>query len=66
MILMFTLQREDILPVDDLGIQQGMQRLYGLDASAKSLKKDMATIAEAWRPYRSIASRYIWRWKDTQ
>ncbi len=65
MILMFTLQREDILPVDDLGIQQGMQRLYDLDASAKNLKKDMEKNAEAWRPYRSIASRYIWRWKDT-
>jgi DNA-3-methyladenine glycosylase II len=64
MILMFTLRREDVLPVDDLGIQQGMQRLYGLDATAKTLKKDMEQIAEAWRPYRSIASRYIWRWKD--
>jgi DNA-3-methyladenine glycosylase II len=66
MILMFTLQREDILPVDDLGIQQGMTRLYNMDASAKSFKKDMENLAESWRPYRSIASRYIWKWKDTK
>jgi DNA-3-methyladenine glycosylase II len=66
MILMFTLQREDILPVDDLGIQQGMTRLYNMDASAKNFKKEMEMLAEPWRPYRSIASRYIWRWKDTK
>jgi DNA-3-methyladenine glycosylase II len=66
MILMFTLQREDILPVDDLGIQQGIARLYNLDASAKTFKKEMEAIAEPWRPYRSIASRYMWRWKDTK
>jgi DNA-3-methyladenine glycosylase II len=66
MILMFTLQREDILPVDDLGIQQGMTRLYNLDSASKGLKKEMENIAESWRPYRSIASRYIWRWKDLE
>lgn len=66
MILMFTLQREDVLPVDDLGIQQGMSRLYELDNKAKGFKKEMERIAEPWRPYRSIASRYIWRWKDVE
>lgn len=66
MILMFTLQREDILPVDDLGIQQGMARLYDIDINAKGFKKEMERIAEPWRPYRSIASRYIWRWKDLE
>lgn len=65
MILMFTLQREDILPIDDLGIQQGMARIYDFDVKSKTFKKEMEAIAEAWRPYRSIASRYIWRWKDT-
>ncbi len=66
MILMFTLGRQDVLPVDDLGIQQGMYMLYDLDKeNIKTLKKEMEQIAEAWRPYRSIVSRYIWRYKDT-
>ena len=66
MILMFTLRRTDILPVDDLGIQQGMYMLYDLDKeNMKNLKKEMEATAEAWRPYRSIVSRYIWRYKDT-
>jgi DNA-3-methyladenine glycosylase II len=66
MILMFTLQRQDVLPVDDLGIQQGMYMLYDLDKeNIKDLKKQMEATAEAWRPYRSIVSRYIWRYKDT-
>lgn len=66
MILMFTLQRQDVLPVDDLGIQQGMYMLYDLDKeNIKNLKKEMEQIAEAWRPYRSVVSRYIWRYKDT-
>jgi DNA-3-methyladenine glycosylase II len=66
MILMFTLQRQDVLPIDDLGIQQGMYMLYDLDKeNIKNLKKQMEATAEAWRPYRSIVSRYIWRYKDT-
>lgn len=66
MILMFTLQRTDVLPVDDLGIQQGFEMLYDLDKeNLKLMKKQMETIAEPWRPYRSIACRYIWRYKDT-
>ena len=66
MILMFTLRRTDVLPVDDLGIQQGMYMLYDLDKeNIRNLKKEMEATAEAWRPYRSIVSRYIWRYKDT-
>ena len=64
MILMFTLARLDVFPVLDLGIQQGMKRLYGLDHEGKELYKAMELIAENWRPYRSVASRYIWKWKD--
>jgi DNA-3-methyladenine glycosylase II len=56
----------DVLPIDDLGIQQGMYMLYDLDKeNIKNLKKQMEAAAEAWRPYRSIVSRYIWRYKDT-
>lgn len=64
MILMFTLQRPDVFPADDLGIQQGMMRLYGLP-NDKTLKKQMHEIAEEWRPYRTTACRLIWRWKDS-
>jgi DNA-3-methyladenine glycosylase II len=65
MILMFSLNRPDVFPVDDLGIQQGMIRLFGLDKNDKKLKNEMIALAENWRPYRTIAARYLWRWKDT-
>jgi DNA-3-methyladenine glycosylase II len=65
MILMFQLGRPDVFPVGDLGIQQGMASLYGIEyANEKELKSKMTDIAKQWRPYRSIASRYIWRYKD--
>lgn len=64
MLLMFTLGRPDVLPVDDLGIQQGMAKLYGLEETGKDLKKKMVQVAEPWRPWRTVACRYIWRWKD--
>lgn len=65
MILMFTIGRPDVFPVDDLGIQQAMSRLYGLDEKNKNLKEQMIELAEPWRPYRTVASRYLWRWKDS-
>ena len=64
MLLMFSLDRPDILPVDDLGIQQAMIGLYGIEEEGKSLKKKMLEIAEPWRPYRTTASRYLWIWKN--
>ncbi|KAA3621354.1 MAG: DNA-3-methyladenine glycosylase 2 family protein [Bacteroidetes bacterium] len=64
MLLMFTLNRTDILPVDDLGIQQGMQLLFGFEAKGRELKEKMIELAEPWRPYRTFASLYLWRWKD--
>jgi DNA-3-methyladenine glycosylase II len=66
MLLMFTIQRPDIFPVDDLGIQQGMVKLYELEETGKNLKTRMLEISEAWKPHRTVASRYIWRWKDTK
>lgn len=63
MILMFTLLRPDVFPTDDLGIQQGMIRLYGLE-NDKLLKKRMIEIASQWQPFRTLASKYIWRAKD--
>lgn len=64
MILMFTIGRLDVFPVDDLGIQQAMARLYDLDEKDKKLKQKMIELAEPWRPYRTVASRFLWRWKD--
>lgn len=67
MILMFTLGREDVFAVDDLGIQQAITKIYGLDASdKKGMKQQMIAIAEKWRPYRTYACRYLWRWKDNE
>ena len=65
MILIFTLQREDVFPHLDLGVKMGMKRLYGIESESKLLQKDMEKIAENWRPYRSYVARYIWHWKDT-
>ncbi len=64
MILMFTLNRPDIFPVGDLGIQQAMIALYGIEAEKKELKPRLIEIAEQWRPYRTLACRYLWEWKD--
>lgn len=59
MMLMFTLQRMDILPVHDLGIVEGYKRLKKLENAPKP--KQMSEIGLAWSPYRTIASWYLWR-----
>lgn len=59
MILIFTLGRPDVLPVDDLGVRAAAQRLY--DLPARPGKDELLRIAEPWRPWRSLASRYLWR-----
>lgn len=64
MILIFTLAHPDIFPSDDLGIQQAMTRLCGLTSTGKLLHREMVAHADCWRPYRSTASRLLWRWKD--
>lgn len=67
MILMFTLGREDVFAVDDLGIQQAMANIYKLPASDKKImKQKMISISEKWRPYRTYACRYLWKWKDAK
>ena len=64
MLLMFTLDRKDVFPVDDLGIQQAIKRLYKLDQEGRELKQKMSAIAENWKPYRSIVCKYLWHWKS--
>jgi DNA-3-methyladenine glycosylase II len=59
MQLMFSLGREDVFPVGDLGIRKGMRQLYGdID------REEMVERSMAWAPYRSYASRYLWRLTD--
>ena len=59
MLLIFGLNRPDVWPVDDLGIQIGVQRFFDLPERPKP--KEIIDFADAWKPYRSIASWYIWR-----
>jgi DNA-3-methyladenine glycosylase II len=65
MLLMFTLGREDVFAVDDLGIQQAMIAIYKLDKTdKKKLRADMLRISAKWSPYRSFACLHLWRHKD--
>ncbi len=65
MILIFSLNREDVLPLDDLIIRNHMISLYGVTSEKKQLIADLTEIAESWRPYRSYACRYLWAAKDS-
>lgn len=58
MYLLFVLERPDVLPLGDLAIRNGIQQLYG---TGEELSRDeMREVATAWRPYRSVGTRYIW------
>ena len=63
MFLIFALNRPDILPASDLGVRVALRDRHGLDELPKP--RDCHALAEAWRPYRTIASWYIWRGVDT-
>lgn len=61
MYLLFVLEREDVLPLGDLAVRRGIEQLYGTgDETGEMTRTEMREIAEAWRPYRSVATRYIW------
>ncbi len=64
MILMSTLNRPDVFPAEDLGIRQAMVGLYRLQEEGKTLKARLESIAQKWRPYRTYACYFLWRWKD--
>lgn len=65
MLLMFTLGREDVFAVDDLGIQQAMALLYKLDPEdKKAMKEKMLKLSAKWSPYRTYACLHLWKWKD--
>jgi DNA-3-methyladenine glycosylase II len=62
MLLIFTLGRPDVLPVDDFGVRDGYRVLYDLEVQPKP--KALAEIGLAWAPHRSIAAWYLWRASD--
>ena len=64
MMLMFKLNRPDIFADDDLGVQNAMKAIYGIDAKGKVLKKIMHEYSSAWSPYRTIGCMYLWRYVD--
>lgn len=67
MLLMFTLGREDVFAVDDLGIQQAMIKLYKLDTTdKKKIKEQMLKLSAKWSPYRTYACLHLWGWKDAK
>ena len=59
MFLMFVLNREDLLPVDDLGLVESMRVHYSLPRRPN--KEDAIALAQLWRPYRTVATWYLWR-----
>lgn len=66
MILMFSLNRPDILPMDDLGIQNSIKKHYRIrEGNKKDLYRKMNMIAENWRPHRTLACMYLWSYKDS-
>jgi len=59
MFLMFRLQRPDVLPTGDVGIQRAVQLAYALAERPDAAQ--LAAIAAPWRPWRTVACRYLWR-----
>jgi DNA-3-methyladenine glycosylase II len=62
MLLIFTLGRADVLPVDDYGVREGYRVAAGLPEQPKP--RAFAAIGEAWAPYRTTAAWYLWRAAD--
>ena len=59
MLLMFRLGRPDVLPVDDYGVRKGFAKMRKMADLPKP--KELAAYGEKWKPYRSVASWYLWR-----
>ncbi|PSS31336.1 DNA-3-methyladenine glycosylase [Actinidia chinensis var. chinensis] len=64
MFMVFSLHRPDVLPVNDLGVRKGVQMLYGLEDLPRP--SQMEQLCEKWRPYRSVASWYMWRFVEAK
>ena len=67
MLLMFSLGREDIFAVDDLGVQNAMIGIYNIkEENKKAIKEKMLKLSAKWKPYRTYACLHLWRWKDNK
>ncbi len=64
MILMFPMDRPNVFPADDLGIQNAMKKMYQIYLKKKELKQKLNEIAENWHPYKTLACKYIWKIVD--
>eukprot|EP00249_Psilotum_nudum_P014043 c24632_g1_i2 orf=500-1336(-) len=64
MFMIFALNKPDVLPVGDLGIKKGFQKLYNLKSLPTAA--EMVELASCWRPYRSLGSWYMWRLMSTK
>jgi len=62
MFLIFSLLRPDVFPLDDLGLQKGIRGAYF--RNRRIALKTMAKLGETWRPWRSVATWYLWRSLD--
>jgi len=62
MFLIFCLNRTDVFPVDDFGVRKGIQMAYGFEEMPT--KAEMMEVGERWRPWRTVASWYLWRSLD--
>jgi len=59
MLLIYSLARADVLPVDDFGVREGYRRLKGLEKAPSPAQ--MRTLGAAWSPCRTVAAWYLWR-----
>ena len=59
MLLIFSLGRLDVFPLDDFGARKGLKIAFGLETMPS--KREMLALTECWRPYRSIGTWYLWR-----
>ncbi|GLT92116.1 hypothetical protein SLE2022_099700 [Rubroshorea leprosula] len=64
MFMIFSLHRPDVLPINDLGVRKGVQFLYNLEELPRP--SQMEQLCEKWRPYRSVASWYLWRFVEAK
>lgn len=64
MFMIFSLHRPDVLPIHDLSIRKGVRMLYGLEVLPRPSQMDQ--LCEKWKPYRSVASWYIWRFVEAK
>jgi DNA-3-methyladenine glycosylase II len=64
MFLIFNLLRPDVLPLDDIGLQRAMALHY--NGGAPLTRRELGALAENWRPWRSVATWYLWRALDPE